>query len=275
VSRATFPGGRWGGRLLITHRRPDGRHERFTADYSAPQVRLDTARADLTIGGSTVRQRDGSYRLRAQASGEGGRVRLELTVQPRPNRYFPPVELREDRFVSGYVVPALAADASGRICVDSRCTEVRDAPAYHDHNWGIWRAVTWEWGAATGRDLSLLYGGVYAADRTTSPFFLALVDSLGVRRVLRFRRIEYEGTRPADGVHGVSAPARFALVSTWESDTVTLRVGVAHALATDMSAGSFRRTFLQMRGAFALVGRVGGSPVSDEGEGFFETYLTR
>ena len=44
----------------------------------------------------------------------------------------------------------------------ARCSEVRDAPAYHDHNWGVWRAVTWEWGAGTGHDLSLLYGGVYA-----------------------------------------------------------------------------------------------------------------
>ena len=275
MSRATFPGGRWGGRLLITHRRPDGRHERYTADYPAPQVRLDTARADLTIGGSTVRQRDGVYHLRAEAAGEDGRVRLELTVQPRPNRYFPPVELREERFRSGYVVPALAASASGRICVAGRCSVVRNVPAYHDHNWGVWRAVTWEWGAATGRQLSLLYGGVRAPDSITSPFFLALVDSLGARRVLRFQRIDYDGSRPADGVPGVSAPARFTLVATWEADTVTLRVRVAHALATDMTAGSFRRTFLQMRGAFALAGRVVGTPVSDAGEGFFETYLTR
>jgi hypothetical protein len=275
VSRDSFPGGRWGGRLLITHRRPDGHHERFTAESPAAEVRLDTARADLTIGRSTVRQRDGVYQLHAQATGEAGPLRLDLTVRPRSNRYFPPVELRDDRFLSGYVVPALAADASGQICVAGRCAEVRNAAAYHDHNWGIWRAVTWEWGAATGRRLSLLYGGVYAPDSTTSPFFLALVDSLGVRRVLRFRRVDYAGAQPADGVRGVSAPTGFALVGTWESDTVTLRVRVAHALATDMSAGSFQRTFLQMRGAFTLVGRVAGAPVSDEGEGFFETYLTR
>jgi hypothetical protein len=275
LSRATFPGGRWGGRLLITHRRPDGRHERFAASYPAEQVRLDTARADLSIGPSTVRQRDGAYRLRAEAAGERGPLTLDLTVRPHPNRYFPPVELREDLFRSGYVVPALAADASGRICIAGRCAAVQRAPAYHDHNWGVWRAVTWEWGAATGAELSLLYGGVYAPDSTTSPFFLALVDSLGVRRVLRFRRIRYEGAQAADGGRGVSAPARFTLVGTWEADTVTLRVRVAHALATDMSAGAFRRTFLQMRGAFALDGRLGGDPVRDHGEGFFETYLTR
>jgi hypothetical protein len=215
------------------------------------------------------------YHLRGTAAGPGGPLRLALTVAPRANRYFPPVELRDDAFLSGYVVPALAADASGRICIGSRCSEVRHAPAYHDHNWGVWRAVTWEWGEGTGRDLSLLYGGVYAPDRATSPFFLTLVDSLGVRRVLRFRRIDYTGAQPADGARGVSAPERFSLVGTWERDTVTLRVRVTHALATDMSAGSFRRTFLQMRGDFTLRGRVGGNALQDEGQGFFETYLTR
>ena len=275
LSRTPGPADRWGGRLLVTHRRPDGRHERFTADYPATRVRLDTTRADLTLGESTVRQRNGIYHLRGRAAGPGGALRLDLTLRPRANRYFPPVELRDDAFLSGYVVPALAAEAAGRICIGARCSEVRDAPAYHDHNWGVWRAVTWEWGAGTGHDLSLLYGGVYAPDRTTSPFFLTLVDSLGVRRVLRFRRIDYAGAQPADGARGASAPERFTLVGTWERDTVTLRVRVAHALATDMSAGTFRRTFLQMRGDFSLRGRVGGGVLQDEGQGFFETYLTR
>ena len=275
LSLTPAPGDRWGGRLLVTHRRPDGRHERFTADDPAARVRLDTTRADLTLGESTVRQRDGIYHLQGVASGPGGPLHLDLTVRPSPNRYFPPVELRDDAFRSGYVVPALAAEASGRICIRGKCSEVRGAPAYHDHNWGVWRAVTWEWGAGTGRGLSLLYGGVYAPDRTTSPFFLTLVDSLGVRRVLRFRRIDYAGAQPADGIPGVSAPERFTLVGTWERDTVTLQVRVAHALATDMSAGSFRRTFLQMRGAFTPRGRLSGAVVQDEGQGFFETYLTR
>ena len=65
--------------------------------------------------------------------------------------------------------------------------------------------MTWEWGAASGASLSLLYGGVYgpgaeagagAAGAVTSPFFLTLVDSLGVRQVLRFARIAYAGSRP-------------------------------------------------------------------------------
>jgi hypothetical protein len=266
--------GRWGGRLLVTHRRPDGRYDRYTADAPAERVVLDTTRADLTIGESSVRQRNGVYTLRGRAGGSAGTVTLDLAVRPLANRYFPPVELREEELRSGYVVPGLAATAAGRICVRGHCRTVESAPAYHDHNWGIWREVTWEWGAARGERLSLLYGGVYQSGAVTSPFFLTLVDSLGVRQVLRFGRIEYAGARPATGVSGVSAPERFILTGTREADTVCLTVEVEHALATDMGAATFRRAFLQMRGRFALSGRVGGEALADAGDGFFETYVT-
>ena len=266
--------GAWGSRLLITHRRPDGRYDRYSADAPAAQVTLDTARADLTLGPSFVRQRDGVYTLHARAAGAAGLVRLDLAVRPLPNRYFPPVELRDEALLSGYVVPGLAAVASGRICAGGRCRVVAAAPAYHDHNWGIWRDVTWEWGAAHGDRLSILYGGVYESGAVTSPFFLTLVDSLGVRQVLRFGRIGYEGARPAAGMGAVSAPERFTLIGTREADSVRLTVEVEHALATDMSAASFRRAFLQMRGRFTLQGRIAGAEVADSGRGFFETYVT-
>jgi hypothetical protein len=61
-------------------------------------------------------------------------------------------------------------------------------------------------------------------------------------------------------------------MGTRGADSVTLAVDVEHALATGMSASSFRRLFFQMRGRFALRGRVGGAEVSDSGWGFFETY---
>jgi hypothetical protein len=269
-------GSRWGGRMLVTHRRPDGSHDRYTAEAPASAVALDTTRADLAIGPSFVRQRDGVYRLHVEARGDRGTARLDLDLRPARNRWFPPVELREDDFLSGYVVPALSASASGRICAGGSCADVRDAQAYHDHNWGVWRDVTWEWGAAQGRHLSLLYGGVYGpADAGTSPFFLTLADSLGVRRVLRFGRIDYRGDRPADGLPRARAPRRFTLEATWEADTVRLAVEVDHALASEVSASTHRRVFLQMRGRFELSGAVMGDSLADRGEGFFETYLTR
>ena len=132
---------------------------------------------------------------------------------------------------------------------------------------------------ARGATLSLLYGGVYGPERArpggaavTSPFFLGLVDSLGVRQVLRFDRVAYSGAMPAEGAPGRAAPARFSLIATRGDDSVRLAVVVEHALVTDMSASAFRRRFFQMRGRFVLRGRVANVEVSDTGRGFFETY---
>jgi hypothetical protein len=267
------PDGRWGGRVLVTHRRPDGRYERFTADATRGPGVFDTATSDLTIGPSRVRQRDGVYTLRALAHGETGEARIDLTVQPVPDRYFPAVELSEEALVSGYVVPALAASATGTLCVAGRCTHVRDVPAYHDHNWGVWRDVTWEWGAVRGGRTSILYGGIYQADNAGSPLFLALLDSLGVRQILRFSAIDYRGDRPAAGLPGARAPERFDLVASRLADTLHLEVEITDALATGMNVGGMRRAFLQMRGKFRMVGRVDGTALADTGTGFFETYV--
>ena len=273
------PTGKWGGQLLITRSR-GGLHQRFGLQAPSSRVQFDTAGANLTIGGSSIRQHDGIYQLKARVPGKAGEVKIDVTLIPTPNRYFPPVELRDDELLSGYVVPALDASASGRICLAGRCDRFTGVPAYHDHNWGVWRDVTWEWGAGRGTRLNLLYGGIYGPEeersfsgsRVTSPFFLTLVDSLGVKQVLRFNRIQYQGARAIAGSRRTTAPDRFTLVGTRESDTVRLEVGVGDVLATEMRASQFRRIFLQMRGRFTLAGRVAGETVADSGMGFFETY---
>jgi hypothetical protein len=274
------PTGRWGGELLLTHRSPDGRYSRFVSRLSATQVRFDTTGADLALGGSFVRQRNGVYHLEGSSSGPEGPVTMDLAITPAAERYFPPVELRDDEIISGYVVPGLVAAASGRICVRARCTRFDGAAAYHDHNWGVWRDVTWEWGNARGQWLSFLYGGIYASTPTSgadptvrSPFFLSVLDSLGVKQVLRFDAIRYAGARSASGAPHASSPEQFTLIGVREADTLKIHVQVLDALATRRNQTRSERTFLQMRGHFTASGRLLGATVSDSGSGFFETYV--
>jgi hypothetical protein len=272
------PEGRWGGQLLVTHRRPDGTYRRYVSHTDAARITLDTLRADLRLGRNFVQQRNGIYRVHGESAAAEGALKIDLQITPVPRRYFPPVELGDDQLVSGYVVPAVAARASGQLCVSSRCEVVKDAPAYHDHNWGVWRDVTWEWGSATGGKLSILYGGVYGpsdsgSGSVRSPFFLTVFDSLGVAQVLRFDRIHYSGAVSATGASRTPAPARFSLQATREADTLQLNVEVVDALGTTVGESRFRRVFLQMRGHFVLRGRLLGQMVADSGTGFFETYV--
>jgi hypothetical protein len=269
------------GQLLVTHRGSDGVYQRFVSLFPPGRVEFDTSRADVSLGESSVTQRDGIYRLRGSARGPAGTVRLAFDIAPAQNRYFPPVTLGSRTLLSGYVVPGIVATGSGRICLEQRCNVFAERPAYHDHNWGIWRDVTWEWGAARGSRIALLYGGVYEPGQArepgstpvTTPFFMTLVDSMGIKQVLRFSDIAYLGLRPASGAAGANSPRRFTIHASRGRDTLRVDVHVMDALATSMRSTGFRRVFLQMRGRFVLSGRVLGETVADSGTGFFETYV--
>lgn len=263
-------GGRWGGQLLVTHRTPDGRHQRYVTSLPGSAVRYDTTRADLALGPHTVVQRDGSYRV----EGRAGRASFAFTLVGEPWRYFPPVELRDDRLTSGYVVPGLWANASGRFCDGGSCREVAKVPAYHDHNWGVWRDVTWEWGSGRGSHHAILYGGVLRAGEVSSgaPLFFALVDSLGVQQVYRFAGVERIGARPVVGARGVFAPDSLRLLATQRTDTVQMSIAVDDAAATQSGGLGIKRLFLQLRGHWTLRGRAAGEAVADSGTGFFEIW---
>jgi hypothetical protein len=201
--------------------------------------------------------------------------------------YFPGVSLGSGEFVSGYAVPALRADATGSICVGDRCERFDGAQSYHDHNWGVWRGVTWEWGAARAGSHTILYGRVNPPDRldTASPLFLFLVDSLGFRSVFRPARISYEdgGTILIDG-RRVRVPARAVLADARGEDTIRVELEIEDAAGTDMRRASFgggepqgsafvaTPYFLQMKGTARLTGRIGGELLRGDGRGFFETY---
>ena len=157
-----------------------------------------------------------------------------------------------------------------------QCRQLVDAASYHDHNWGVWRATTWNWGQGRGRTLSLVYGGVTTADSlsapSAAPYFLAAVDSQGVRQILRFGAIDYQGRRPVPGVDGVVGPDSFRFRAVREPDTVEVAVSVLDLQATRSELGG-GRVFLQMRGAFRVRGRLLGAAVADSGLGFFETFV--
>ena len=274
------PDGRWAGRLLVTHRLPGGGYEEFSAQSDPEDVRFDTARADVRLGESFVRQRDGVYAIEGVAEGDRGDLRFRLRVEPDRFRYFPPVEQIVGDQLSGYVVPALRATASGRLCVATDCSEAVDAPAYHDHNWGFWSGVTWEWEMGRGEALDLLYGGVDRGgeEGDAGARFLAVVDSFGVRQVLRFDDIVYEGARPVAGLPGIRAPERFALTARrrdgLRDDWLRLEVAVRSVQATPAETTTDDQVFLQLRGEFSVTGELTGIPVSDRGQGFFETYVS-
>jgi hypothetical protein len=284
------PDGQWGGQLLVSTHRQGGASRRFVATVPASGVRFSTSRADVAIGNSSVSVlADGRYAIRARGKEEGGAstIDVNLVVAPAPGAYFPGAALSSGETISGYVVPGLRADATGSICIDGRCDEYQRAQSYHDHNWGVWRGVTWEWGAARAGSYTLLYGRVQPADSTVAsqPLFVYIVDSLGFRALFRPREIRYEDTRTVlVDDETIRAPGRGTMVDVRGDDTLRIDLEIEDATATDTRRPGVERGetlagrklakpyFVQMKGMMRIAGRLSGKPISGDGAGFFETY---
>ena len=278
------PAGRWGGQVLVTLREEGGTERRFVATAAPAAVRYSTTSADLAVGPSSVRVlADGKYAVRAIAREVGGSAtaNVNLVVAPTPRAYFPGAALGGD-VVSGYAVPALRATGAGTICVDGACDRYDGAQAYHDHNWGTWSGVTWEWGASRAGPFTLLYGRVETPGTEPGSLFLYLVDSLGFRALFRPARIDYEDTRTII-VRGreVRVPARAVMADARGADTLRVELEIEDAIGTDVRQSAERGGrgvsmpkpyFIQMKGRARISGRVGGEVLSEAGTGFFETY---
>lgn len=295
-------GNRWGGSVAVTLREQENRSRKFESFLPNNQVRFSTTSANLSLGPSSVEVLpDGNYKVHAIAAeqGAGTPLTIDLVVTPASRAYFPGASLSSGDFVSGYTVPGLRASATGRVCISNQCESYNGAQSYHDHNWGVWRGVTWDWGAARAGSYTILYGRVLGPDRSAkvAPLFVYLVDSLGFRAVMRPARISYEDNRTAfsEG-KTINVPSRALFADVRGADTLRVELNIEDAIATDTRRSSkdqspfanqqatgergdpdrdasFERPyFIQMKGTATVSGRIGGQLIGGKGTGFFETY---
>jgi hypothetical protein len=284
------PGGAWGAQVLVSRHDAGRPVRRWSRRVPASRVRFDTTRADLEVGDAFVRVTpEGHYMIRARAEAEGGGAPIDVALQlvPAPRQYFPGADLGGAGLVSGYAVPVLRGSATGSACSGRDCFRFAEAQGYHDHNWGIWRSVNWEWGASRAGDFTFLYGRVQQTDRAaaSAPVFFYLVDSLGFRTLFRPQTVEWtdDRTLTVDGTR-LRVPSRGRLVDIRGADTLDVELLVDDIAAVDTRRGLVERGesavaraiaqpwFLQLAGRARLRGRVDGVPLRGEGRGFFETY---
>ena len=284
------PRGEWGGQVLVTLHEIGRPARRFSSPSYPRSVSFSTRDADVALGASSVRVLpDGRYAVHARAveEGKGTPLDVDLTVSPAAGAYFPGAAISGSELVSGYAVAALRADATGTICVAGNCERYDAAQAYHDHNWGVWRGVTWEWGSARAGPYSILYGRVQPPDSvaTRQPLFVFVVDSLGFLALFRPRDIAYvDGRTITVGGASVRVPSSATMEDVRGDDTLRVTLDVEDAAGTDTRRPEIERGdtraarrllrpyFIQMKGKAMITGRVHGMPIEGRGNGFFETY---
>ena len=157
------------------------------------------------------------------------------------------------------------------MCAGRRCVEAEDAPAYHDHNWGVWRDVTWDWGHADLDSLAVLYGGVRGPGGRAGRRFLYLVDRLGFRGLVPVDSIRVAWSSAG---RGGCRPGSLRVLARAAPDSAVLMVRVRAARSTSRATGGAGADarFWQLLGDARLDGRLHGRRVSASGPGTFETW---
>ncbi|MGH2358950.1 MAG: hypothetical protein ACRDGM_00165 [bacterium] len=250
---------------------PDGRIVRWTETHAATALPFDGS--VLQAGPHRVTLTRGMYRLHLVRPD----FSLDLEMRPVAQLYVPPVEWTAGTFVSGYVVPILRAEVSGVLKV-GRLQFLLNGTGYHDHNWGLWEAVTWEWGTVSTADYALLAGMIRHPSLGRQQMLVSLYgahDSRpGLLGLLRASAPTLEEWRPGPLVEGVRlrVPGRLAYRAVNDAgDHLHVRIEVKDIINTPGKG----HVFLQLRARYRVEGEVGGRSIDFTADGFVETFVPR
>ncbi|MBI2187714.1 MAG: hypothetical protein HYU37_11460 [Acidobacteria bacterium] len=259
-----------------------GRMEAFSA--SQPISEEEALRApDLVIGRNSVRLDGMRYRVHLDLRGEKGRrVRGDLTLHASPGRLLPPLEIDgAGGWRTGYVVPVMSGTLEGTLDVDSERLSFDDGAGYHDHNWGFWRGVSWQWGQAQSGDVSLLYGRIFppreAADPERLPPFVGVLGPDGPIAFTNPAGPNRGATRVTISESNDARGRPQAISLTAKGGDLDLQVSfTVESTVTTPAAGSGPRAsgldFLQMRGTYTVTGRAGQRRLHFSAPGSAETF---
>jgi hypothetical protein len=268
---AATPGRRAAGVRLQLER--NGTTTTYSAGGEIDETKLLESAPDLDIAGNRVRLEGLRYRIELALPGAAG----ELTLAAAPGRSLPPATLRGARgWLSGYVAPVLSGTVRGSLAVGGDRIVFDNATGYHDHNWGFWEGVRWQWGQVAHDDVSIIYGRVFppaaVADPERVPGFLGV---LGRQGPLGFSTaVTLEEQNMADGrPDGVRIRAR------GRSLDLTLAFAVERSVRTAMSMTQPgvgpALDFFQLAGQYTVTGKVGDRTLDFTARGAAETFRPR
>jgi hypothetical protein len=265
-------GGRSAGVLLQLDRGHG--EESFGAAGIVNETDVLTSAPDLTIGNNHVRIEGVAYHIRLDLTdAKGQRAQGELVIRGSTAGLLPPVEIHGARgWRSGYVVPVISGALDGSLLVGNERLSFADGSGYHDHNWGFWEGVSWQWGQVRHADLSLVYGRIFpprdAADPDRVPGF---IGALGPDGPLGYAtNVIIDETNTADG-----RPSSIVVRGRGVAFDVTVRLDVKDTVVRELGRIGGGMDFLQMRGEYKVSGSVGSRSIEFASPGSAETFRGR
>jgi hypothetical protein len=257
----------------------DGHLSSYSEAAEVDEAEVLARAPDLAIGRSRVRLEGLRYRLTVDLPGDhparGARTRAvgELLLDAIPGRAVPPLAIRgASGWLSGYVVPVMSGTLGGALDAGGERVAFDGGTGYHDHNWGFWKDVTWQWGQVQHGGLSFVYGRVHpppdAADPERIPGFLA---ALGPEGPIGYAaEVSIQETSDPD----TRQPRRLLVKGHGPSLELSLDMEVQEAAVTRMPAGAFGggMDFFQLRTRCHVTGKAGERRIDFEAPGSAETF---
>lgn len=279
-----------GRRVAIVRLQLDraGKYTSYSEDASVDEATILANAPDLVIGRSRVRLEAARYLISLDLTrdrsaddlfaraGGGKRLTGELAIAPVSGRALPPGAIRGGGgWVTGYTAPAMSAALSGTLKIGGAQISLDGGTAYHDHNWGFWRGVSWRWGQVQHEGLSFIYGRIFppadTAEETRIPGFLA---ALGADGPLAYAtRVTIDETSDTN----TNRPRRIVVRGRGRALDLTLDLTIDHVVATPMSDQLFGggMDFLQLRAQYHVSGQAAGRAIDFTAPGSAETFRVR
>jgi len=257
----------------------NGQVESFSRRAVIPEATLLAEAPDLDIAGNRVRLEGLRYHITLDLAAERGGpgAKGDIILEATPGRSVPPFVIRgQSGWLSGYVVPVLSGEMSGTLAAGGGTVSLQGAIGYHDHNWGFWRGVSWQWGQVTHEGYSFLYGRVRPpadalspeqADRL--PGVLAVIAPSGPIAFAKGAQIE-ETSAPDGRPESIQVLAREAGLD------LRMDIRVQDVIRTPMGRPGMPAEgptqFLQLRASYHVTGRVGDRQLDFTALGSAETF---
>jgi len=166
----------------------------------------------------------------------------------------------------------LSGRINGTLTLGNQKAVFADAAGYHDHNWGFWKGVRWQWGQVASGDLSFVYGRIFpppdVADPDRVPGFLGV---LGAKGALGFSTSV--SLEESSDEHGI--PQRVTVHATGQALDLELVFTIDRTVRSAMSmtaAPGSPMSFLQLGGEYRVTGKIGERAVEFTARGAAETF---
>ena len=254
---------------IVSLQLSDGAYRRFSQTVPARKEDLPLQRVDYHAGYNAIRFQDDHYEIsldfrdRVPISGK-------LSYYPASGLYFPPAVLaRSKDLESGYVIPALRGNYAGTLRVGSQTYKFDTAVGYHDHNWGIWRRIEWNWGHAYGKEHSIFFGEVLLEGKTKG-LFLGIYDQHGFLSIFRPEHIQFSDYQKRP--EGIKVPMKMQIRQKKQFASLSLD-GTVRSLVTTPVDDDHSLYFIQYRMDYDISLEIDGKTVRFPAGGNAETFV--